>query len=123
MAKKLTLEELAQFAKLRDDAIAQGASSFQFLGRWWVLDTNGEITYSYPEPEGQTHEAIANMRVLWPPMVKLLQQPHVQQSLLDQGQKVNWDAVNDLERQCGLPQTPCPDSIATQRLGLKKNAT
>jgi hypothetical protein len=101
--KKLTLEQLAQFGELRDAAIEQGAGAFQFLGRWWVLGADGEIAYSYPEPEGQTHEAIANMRVLWPMMVKLLQQPHVQQSLINQGQMVNWDLVNDIER-CKAPR-------------------
>jgi len=120
MATPLTLVQIAEFGKRRDAAIAHGEYAFQFLNRWWVLGENGEISYSYPEPEGQTHEAIARMREIWPMMVKLLQQPHVHESLIMQGQKVNWDAVNDLERQCGLSQTPCPDSIATQKLGLKK---
>jgi hypothetical protein len=120
MATFLTREQITEFAKLRNAAVARGDYAFQFLNRWWVLGDNGEISYSYPEPEGQTHEAIANMRQIWPLMVKLLQQPHVHESLIMQGQKVNWDAVNDMERQCGLPQTPCPDSIATQKLGLKR---
>jgi hypothetical protein len=120
MSTPLTLEQIAEFANLRNAAIARGNYVFQFLNRWWVLGENGEISYSYPEPEGQTHEAIANMRQLLPTMVKLLQQPHVHESLIMQGQKVNWDVLNDMERQCGLPQTPCPDSIATQKLGLKK---
>jgi hypothetical protein len=117
---KLTLEQIVEFGKMRDAAIARGDYAFQFQNRWWVLGENNEISYSYPEPEGQTHEAIANMRKLLPMMVKMLQQPHVHDSLLLQEQVVNWDVLNDMERQCGLPQTPCPDSIATQKLGLKE---
>jgi len=117
---KLTPEQIVEFGKRRDAAIASDDYTFQFLNRWWVLGEDGEISYSYPEPEGQTHEAIANMRQLFPMMVKLWQQPHVQDSLLAQKQVVNWDVVNDVERQCGLPLTPCPNSIATQKLGLKK---
>ena len=120
MVTKLTLEQIQEFAKLKNDAIAHGDYAFPFLNRWWVLGENGEISYSYPEPEGQTHDAIANMRTLLPMFVKLLQQPHVHDSLIMQDQKVDWDVINDMERQCGLPHTPCPDSIATQRLGLKK---
>ena len=120
MAPPLTPEQIVEFGRNRAAAIARGDYAFQFLNRWWVLGEDGEISYSYPEPEGQTHEAIANMRQLWPTMVKLLQQPHVHDSLLAQEQVVNWDVVNDIERQCGLPQTPCPNSIATQRDGLKK---
>jgi hypothetical protein len=120
MTTKLTQEQIAELGELKNAAVARGDYTFQFLKRWWVLGENGEISYSYPEPEGQTHEAIANMRAIWPTMVQLLQQPHVQQSLIVQGQKVNWDVVNDIERQCGLPETPCPNSIATQKLGLRK---
>jgi hypothetical protein len=120
MATELTLEQLKEFGKRRNAALTRGDYSFQFLDRWWVLGEKGEISYSYPVPEGQTHEAIANMRVLLPMMVKLLQQPHVHESLIMQGQSVNWDVVNDMERQCGLPKTPCPDSVATQKLGLNK---
>ena len=120
MARVLTPGELVEFGRLRNEAIKQGAGAFQFLGRWWVLGPDDDISYSYPEPEGQTHEAIANMRVLLPMMVKLLQQPHVHDSLVMQEQVVNWDVVNDIERQCGLPQTPCPNSVATQKLGLRK---
>jgi len=119
MAVQLTLEQMEDFVRLKEAATQRGDYSFQFLNRWWVLGDDGEISFSYPEPEGQTHEAIANMRGLWPLMVRLLQDPQVHASLLAQGQKVNWDVVNDMERQCGLPLTPCPDSIATQRLGLK----
>ena len=116
---KLTPEQIVEFGKRRDAAIALGDYAFEFLNRWWVLGENGEISYSYPEPEGQTHEAIANMRVLFPMMVNLWLQPHIQRSLIIQGQVVNWDLVNDVEHQCGLPLTPCPDSPATQKLGLK----
>src|SRR5580704_9579876 len=119
MSVKFTLEQISEFGKHRAEALSRGDYRFEFLGRWWVLGPDGQISYSYPEPEGQTHEAIANMRELFPQMVQLLQQPHVHESLLMQGQKINWDMVNDIERQCGLPQTPCPDSAATQKLGLK----
>lgn len=120
MATPLTLEQIAEFGKRRAAALARGDYVFEFLNRWWVLGENGQISYSYPEPEGQTHEAIANMRSVLPTMVKLLQQSYVHESLIMQGQKFNWDVINDMERQCGLPQTPCPNSIATQRLGLEK---
>jgi hypothetical protein len=82
MASGLTLEQLTEFGKRKTAAVARGDYRFQFLNRWWVLEENGEISYSDPESEGQTHEAIANMRELLPTMV--------------------------------------PDSIATQRLGLKR---
>lgn len=120
MATPLTPEQIVEFGKRRDAALARRDYAFQFLNRWWVLGEDGNISFSYPEPEGQTHEAIANMRQLLPMMVKLLQQRHVHDSLVVQEQVVNWDVVNDIERQCGLPLTPCPDSIATQKLGLKK---
>jgi hypothetical protein len=120
MPTMLTPEQIVEFGKKRAAALRRGDYAFQFLNRWWILGEDGEISYSYPEPEGQTHEAIANMRQLWPVMVKLLQQPHVQDSLVSQEQVVNWDAVNDIERQCGLPLTPCPNSLSTQKLGLKK---
>jgi hypothetical protein len=115
---KLTPEQIVEWEKLRASAFARGDGRFEFLGTVWVLGAGGEISYGYPRPEGQTHEAIANMRVLFPLLVKLLQQPHIQNDLIIQEQKVNWDAINDIERQCGLPQTPCPDSLATQRCGL-----
>jgi hypothetical protein len=121
MATPLTLEQIMEFAKLKNAAAERGDYAFKFQNRWWVLGENGGISFSYPEPEGQTHEVIANMRLIWPSTVKLLQQPHVQNQLLFQEQMVNWDAVNDMERQCGLPETPCPDSPVTKRLGLTKS--
>jgi hypothetical protein len=120
MAIELTLEQIKEFGKRRLAAIARGDYRFEFLGRWWVLGEDGQISYSYPEPEGQTHDAIANMREMLPMIVKMFQQPHVHESMMMQGQKLNWDMINDMERQCGLAQTPCPNSIATQKLGLKK---
>jgi hypothetical protein len=68
---------------------------------------------------GNNPEAVARMRELWPMMVNLLTLPHVHESLRIQGQVVNWDAINDVERKCGLPETPCPDSDVTLRLGLE----
>jgi len=115
---KLTPEQLVEWEKLRAAAVERGASRFEFHGTVWVLGPDGVIKYGYPRPEGQTHEAIANMRELLPTVVKMFQQPHVHESLILQEQKVNWDVINDMERQCGLPQTPCPNSIATQRCGL-----
>ena len=120
MPTMLTPEQIVEFGKKREAALGRGDYAFQFQNRWWILGEDGEISCSCPEPEGQTHEAIANMRRVWPMMVKLLQQPHVQNSLLVQEKVVNWDAVNDVERQCGLPLTPCPESFTTQKLGLKK---
>lgn len=120
MADELTTEQMLKFAELKVAAVARGESRFQFLGRWWVLDANGGISYSYPEPEGQTHRAIDDMRELLPLFVKLLQTPFAQNGLISEGKKINWDVINDMERQCGLPLTPCPDSVATQKLGLKK---
>lgn len=68
----------------------------------------------------QTPEAIARMRELWPMMVNLLKQSHIQEQLRIQSQVVNWDAVNEVERECGLPETPCPESDVTLRLGLEE---
>jgi hypothetical protein len=115
---KLKPEQIAEWEQLRAAAFERGDDRFEFLGTVWVLGASGEITHGYPRPEGQTHDAIASMRELLPIFVKTFQLPHIQESLLIQGQKVNWDAINDMERQCGLPQTPCPNSLATQRCGL-----
>jgi hypothetical protein len=52
-------------------------------------------------------------------MLKLLQSPAVHQSLRVSEQVINWDALNEIERECGMPLTPCPESDVTQRLGLK----
>jgi hypothetical protein len=71
----------------------------------------------------QTPQAIATMRQLWPMMVDLLKKPHFQQQLRIQAQVVNWDVINDVERQCGLPLTPCPDSDVTKHLGLDDETT
>jgi hypothetical protein len=118
MGTKLSPEQTVEFEKLRAAAFERGDGRFEFLGTFWVLGADGKISYGYPRPEWQTHEAIANMRELFSLFVKLLQQPHIQSDLLNQEKKVNWDVVNDIERQCGLPQTPCPNSLATQRFGL-----
>jgi hypothetical protein len=67
-----------------------------------------------------TPEAIARMRELFPMIVGLLKMPHIQETLRVQGQVVNWDAINEVERECGLPETPCPESDVTLRLGLKE---
>ena len=67
----------------------------------------------------QSSHAIASMRELLPTMVKLLSAPAVHDSLRIQGQVINWDVINDIERECGMPLTPCPDSDVTVRLGLK----
>lgn len=61
------------------------------------------------------------MRQTFPIMVNLLTLPHVQESLRVQGQVVNWDEINEIERACGLPETPCPASDVTLRLGLKES--
>jgi hypothetical protein len=118
MTDSLSFEEMAEMARLQTEALNRGERIFEFLGRFWVLGDDGKLDYSYPRPKGQTHEAIANMRKLLPLMVGLFQQPHIQQSLIVQEQMVNWDVINDMERQCGLTLTPCPASIATQRRGL-----
>jgi hypothetical protein len=60
------------------------------------------------------------MRETLPTMVGLLKLPHVQDSLRLQGKVINWDAINEMERACGLPETPCPNSDVTQKLGLEK---
>ena len=65
-------------------------------------------------------ESIATMRVIWPMMVELLKQPQIQYQLRIQQEVVNWDAINEVERECGLPETPCPESDVTKRLGLEK---
>jgi|HubBroStandDraft_3_1064219.scaffolds.fasta_scaffold448759_1 hypothetical protein len=69
----------------------------------------------------QTPQAIAYMRELLPTMVKLLQAPAVHQSLRIQQQAVNWDAINAIEEECGLPLTPCPNTDVTLHLGLKED--
>jgi hypothetical protein len=68
----------------------------------------------------QTPQAIAAMRELMPMMVELLKTPGMQQQLLIQQKVVNWDAINEVERECGLPVTPCPDSPVLKPLGLEK---
>ncbi len=62
----------------------------------------------------------AFMRETFPPLVNLFTLPHIQDALRVQGQVVNWDAINEIERACGLPETKCPDSDVTLRLGLAK---
>ena len=59
------------------------------------------------------------MRETFPVLVDMLKLPHVHEHLRIQGQVINWDAINEIERECGLPETPCPDSDVTLRLGLK----
>ena len=53
-----------------------------------------------------------------PTMIKLLQSPVTQESLRISGDAINWDAINAIEAECGLPLTPCPDSDVTLHLGL-----
>ena len=116
----ITLEQMLEFAKRARMALARGDDRFEWLNRWWVIGPDGKISYSYPEPEGQTHEDIDYMRATVPHMVKMMQMPEAQQQFLDKGEVLNWDMINDMETRCGLPLTPCPNSIATQKLGLKK---
>jgi len=56
------------------------------------------------------------MRETLPIMVDLLKLPHVQESLRIQKKVINWDEINEMERACGLPETPCPDSDVTRHL-------
>jgi hypothetical protein len=44
----------------------------------------------------------------------------MQQQLLIQRKVVNWDAINEVERECGLPVAPRPDSPVLKPLGLEK---
>ena len=67
----------------------------------------------------ESPEAIARMRILWPMMVKLLEMPHVQNGLRIEQKVVNWDDINAVERECGLPETPCPNTDVTVRRGSK----
>jgi len=67
----------------------------------------------------QTPESIAFLRPLLPMFVSWLKMPQTLDDFVSQGKKVNWDWVNDAECTCGLPESPCPDHIAAQRLGLK----
>jgi len=69
----------------------------------------------------QTPQAIAYMRETLPMMIKLLQSRGAQESLRISGEAINWDAINAIEEECGLPLTPCPDSDVTVRLGLKND--
>ena len=62
---------------------------------------------------------IPYMRETFPMMVDMLKLAHVHEHLRIQGKVINWDAINEIERACGLPETPCPDSAVTLRLGLK----
>jgi hypothetical protein len=66
----------------------------------------------------QTPEAIATMRMLMPMLVEWLLNPIAEQQFLLQQKVLNWDVINDMERQCGLPETPCPDSPVFRRDGL-----
>jgi|HubBroStandDraft_2_1064218.scaffolds.fasta_scaffold57747_3 hypothetical protein len=62
---------------------------------------------------------IPYMRETFPMMVDMLKLAHVHEHLRIQGKVINWDAINEIERACGFPETPCPDSAVTLRLGLK----
>lgn len=68
----------------------------------------------------QTPEAIAAMRAMLPMLVELLQSPATEQQLLIQQKVFNWDVIMDMERQCGLPETPCPNSPVFRREGLNE---
>ena len=67
----------------------------------------------------QFARSIALMRELLPSMMTMLTSPGVHDSLRMQGQVINWDAINEIERECGMPLTPCPNSDVTRHLGLK----
>jgi len=67
----------------------------------------------------QPPEAVTNWRMLLPIIVEWLLNPIAEKQLLFQQKVVNWDVINDMERQCGLPETPCPDSPVLKRDGLK----
>ena len=64
-----------------------------------------------------TPEAMAFMSANFPMFVKWLQMPQTLDGFANQGKKVNWDWVNDVERTCGLPMTSCPDHIAAGHFG------
>jgi hypothetical protein len=61
------------------------------------------------------------MRETLPTIVDLLKLPHVHESLRMQQKVINWDAINEMERACGLPETPCPNSDVTLPLGKSGN--
>lgn len=115
---------MLDFVNMARLAITRGHDRFEFHGRWFVLNEEGKPIYSYPEPQPeQTHADIDNMRATLPYMVKILQIPQMHEQLLVEGKLIDWDAVNDSERACGLPLTPCPEHIAELRRILKKDAS
>jgi len=63
----------------------------------------------------QTPQAIATMRKFLPFMREMLLSPGVHESMRIQGTFVDWDAFNDIERACGVPLTPCPNTDVTLR--------
>jgi hypothetical protein len=66
----------------------------------------------------QSPKSIAYMRQMLPAMIKLLLLPASQDSLRTQQVVFNWDEINAIERECGLPETQCPNTDVLKRLGL-----
>jgi hypothetical protein len=65
----------------------------------------------------QTPQAIAAMRKFLPCMREMLTSPAVHEGMRIQGKFIDWDAFNEIERACGVPLTPCPDTDVTLRAG------
>ncbi len=68
-----------------------------------------------------TPKTAAYMRENWPNMVKLLQNPQFHGSFLTQGIVMDWAEINEMERELGLPVTPCPSSPVFEERGKKKH--
>jgi len=98
------------------------SSHYVTLGIYWAKlpeqPRYGILSSMDAKRPKQTPQAIASMRQLFPLFVKFLTSPGGEQSLLIQQQVVNWDFINDIERECGLPLTPCPNSVVYRHLGL-----
>jgi hypothetical protein len=63
----------------------------------------------------QTPQAIAAMREFLPFMREMLTSHVVHESLRTQGKVIDWNAFNEIERACGVPLTPCPDTDVARR--------
>src|SRR6266851_3630754 len=61
---------------------------------------------------------VAYMRPLFPAFIEWLKKPETLDQFAEQGKKINWNWVNEVERQCSLQQTPCPQHVAAGQWDL-----
>jgi hypothetical protein len=70
---------------------------------------------SGPDIVRNTPEAKLFMQENWPMMLELLNRKDVQDQFFDAGKCIDWNGVNALERECGLPQSDCPPAFLPYR--------